>query len=164
MSEPVFFPGGSAIAVIADSHRYTNMLETAAKTFQALDGIILLGDHATDIEILQETFKKPIYAVRGNCDFPRVAPEEMYGKLFSADGPRFYACHGHRYNVKMNPFSLLYRAKEVEAQAAFYGHTHIPALDREEGVLLLNPGALRDGRYAIVYLEKGRLCAVHRHF
>ena len=82
--------------------------------------------------------------------------------LFRSNGPMFFACHGHRYGVKMNPLSLLYRAKEMGASAAFYGHTHIPALDREEGVLLANPGALRDGHYAIVRLENNALKIEHK--
>lgn len=64
--------------------------------------------------------------------------------------------------MKQNPLSLLYRAKELGVQAAFYGHTHIAAQDCEDGVLLFNPGALRDGRYGLVWLENSRLHAAHR--
>lgn len=162
MSEPVFFPHAQTIALIADSHRDRMMLDRAAEALRPVDGVLLLGDCAPDADYLAAKLGKPAYAVRGNCDFPGAAVEEMYGALFSALGPRFLACHGHRYGVKQNPLSLLYRAKELGAQAAFYGHTHIAAQDREDGVLLFNPGALRDGRYGLVWLENGRIQAAHR--
>lgn len=162
MSEPVFFPHAQTIALVADSHRNSVMIEKAAPVLRCTDGIMLLGDCASDAKEFQRCTGKSVYAVRGNCDLPGAAPEEIYGRLFSANGPRFLACHGHRYGVKTNPLSLMYRAKELGVQAAFYGHTHIAAQETEEGVLLLNPGAFKEGRYALVYLENGRIQAALR--
>ena len=162
MSEPIFFRDKDSFALIADSHHNSAMLDRAAEALRGIGGVILLGDCAPDADYLRKKLQIPdVYAVRGNCDFPGCAPEEMSGVLFRGNGPKFIACHGHRYDVKMNPLSLLYRAREIGASAAFYGHTHIPALDREEGVLLINPGALKDGRYAIVRLDRGALKVEH---
>lgn len=158
MSEPIFFRGKDNFALIADSHHNTLMLDRAVGALQGVGGVLLLGDCAPDADYLRKKMRIPdIYAVRGNCDFPGCAPEEISGLLFRTNGPRFFACHGHRYGVKMNTFSLLYKAKEIGATAVFYGHTHIAMMDREEGVLLANPGALQDGRYALVQIDKGAL-------
>ena len=48
---------------------------------------------------------------------------------------------------------LLGRAREVGAALAIFGHTHIQTLEGHEGILLLNPGALRDGAFAIVEID-----------
>lgn len=162
MSEPVFFPGGSCVALMADSHSSTKMLKRAAEVFRTCDGVFLLGDCSSDAKELSKWLSVPIVTVRGNIDFDRSAPLERSGRLFSPEGPRVFLCHGHKYDVKTSPFTLLYRARELSAQAAFYGHSHIPACTTEEGVLLCNPGALRNGQYALVQLENGRLSVTHK--
>ena len=163
MSEPVFFRGKKDFALIADSHHSQKMLDAVARELESAGRLILLGDCVQDAEYLKKKLPYPdIYAVRGNCDYFGGAPEEISGRLFRENGPLFLACHGHRYGVKMNPLSLLYRAMEQGVSAAFYGHTHFPALDREEGVLLVNPGALRDGYYALVRYENSMLKVEHK--
>lgn len=163
MSEPVFFRDKSCFALIADSHHNKEMLDKLAEKLQNVGGLILLGDCVQDAEYLRPRLPFPdVYAVRGNCDYFGGAPEEISGRLFRPNGPAFLACHGHRYGVKMNPLSLLYRAKEIGASAAFYGHTHIPAIDREDAVLLVNPGALKDGYYACVRYENSMLKIEHK--
>lgn len=45
---------------------------------------------------------------------------------------------------------------EVGATVVLYGHTHMPAVASAQGMLLVNPGALKEGvegSYAIVTLE-----------
>ncbi|MBQ3222875.1 MAG: YfcE family phosphodiesterase [Clostridia bacterium] len=163
MSEPVFFRNKSSFALIADSHHSQTMLDRVVEALQNAGGLILLGDCVQDAEYLRKKLPYPdVYAVKGNCDYFGGAPEEISGRLFRENGPLFLACHGHRYGVKMNPLSLLYRAREEGVSAAFYGHTHIPALDREEGVLLVNPGALKDGYYALVRFENSMLKVEHK--
>jgi predicted phosphodiesterase len=38
-----------------------------------------------------------------------------------------------------------------------YGHTHFPVLKEEEGVFIMNPGALKDGRYGVITIENGKI-------
>ncbi|MEG0145820.1 MAG: metallophosphoesterase family protein, partial [Clostridia bacterium] len=58
--------------------------------------------------------------------------------------------HGNTYRVKQGLLMLAYGAREVGADIVLYGHTHIPSVDRDGPLLLINPGALMDGRYAIL--------------
>lgn len=37
---------------------------------------------------------------------------------------------------------MIYKARMAGAQAVCFGHSHIPFLTWEEGILLLNPGSL----------------------
>ena len=77
--------------------------------------------------------------------------------------------HGHGYSVKSSLLPLRRRALELDVQLVLYGHTHLPALSEEEGVLFCNPGScMGDRLYAEIELQDGkvadaRLCqAEHR--
>ena len=63
--------------------------------------------------------------------------------------------HGHNYHVRMHLLSLVYRAREAEVQVALFGHTHAQYMSYEQGVLLLNPGALQNEKCAILTIKDG---------
>ena len=64
------------------------------------------------------------------------------------------------HRVKNSLLSLYYRAQEVGACVACFGHTHSAMARWEGGILLLNPGSLRDGRYAVLEIgEQGEVKA-----
>ena len=42
-------------------------------------------------------------------------------------------------------------------QVALFGHTHQPFAGYVGGVMMINPGALKDGRYAELHIDKGRV-------
>ena len=84
--------------------------------------------------------KSDLLCVRGNCDtevdqmvleFPILADYA----LLEADGMRIYATHGHIYHPDHLP-------PLQKGDVLLYGHTHIPAWDRKEGILCLNPGSV----------------------
>lgn len=84
--------------------------------------------------------KSDLLCVRGNCDtevdqmvleFPILADYA----LLEADGLRIYATHGHIYHPDHLP-------PLQKGDVLLYGHTHIPAWDRKEGILCLNPGSV----------------------
>ena len=72
-------------------------------------------------------------------------------------GARILLAHGDRYGVKTSLTHLSYRAEELACQAAFFGHTHRAFCGYVGGALLLNPGALRDGCWAEVTFETGKI-------
>ena len=154
MSENVFFPGAQIIAVVSDSHQDRAMLDRFARELTGTQGILHLGDCLPDAGYLAEKCGIPMYCVRGNVESAS-GPMEIQGRLASLDGPRFLACHGHRWDVKNGLYSLYYHALEAECPLVFYGHTHIANELREDGVRLLNPGALRDGRYLLYTIATG---------
>ncbi|MCL1877427.1 MAG: metallophosphoesterase family protein, partial [Defluviitaleaceae bacterium] len=49
--------------------------------------------------------------------------------------------HGHMHGVKMGLDRLAYAAKEAGANAAFYGHTHLPVVTNHGGIFIMNPGS-----------------------
>lgn len=101
-----------------------------------------------------------IAAVRGNCDsevdemvlsFPCLAP---YTNIF-ADGLRIFVHHGHLFG-RERLLGLLPRGTLVVS-----GHTHVPVLEEEGGLVFLNPGSVslpKDGSgrsFAVVETSPG---------
>ena len=102
----------------------------------------------------------------GNCDRGETGEAE---RLLELDGVRILLTHGYGYSVKSSLLPLRRRALELDVQLVLYGHTHLPALSEEEGVLFCNPGScMGDRLYAEIELQDGkvadaRLCqAEHR--
>ena len=143
--------------VLSDSHRAGGWLARAAEIYAqgGFDGVIHLGDvHADARRFAELAGTKPL-CVRGNCDSPLCpAPAERVEAL---GGARILLAHGDRYGVKSSLTRLSYRAEELACQAAFFGHTHRAFCGYVGGALLLNPGALREGNWAEVTVQEGRI-------
>jgi putative phosphoesterase len=145
--------------VISDSHGRTSALEEIVqlcKRDPSYDAVIHLGDYERDARYIRERIRQPVYGVPGNRDFVFGDDSEL---VLPIGGVRMLLTHGHRYHVKMNLFSLGYRAAEAEVQAVLFGHTHAQYNGYEQGVLFLNPGALQDEKCAVLTVEKGEISA-----
>ena len=59
----------------------------------------------------------------------------------------------HRYGVKGGIGSFEAAARKSGADIALYGHTHIQYHDTKDGLHILNPGALMNGKYAVLTIE-----------
>lgn len=143
------------ILVFSDSHGYAGyMLEAARRC--APDAVIHLGDGAGDLSALKKELPRtPVINVRGNCDSDISVPER---RIIELSGSRLFICHGHRYGVKLSLDGLLTSAMCAGADAVLFGHTHIPCLRTENGLLILNPGSVGRGRSpscAVLTLEEG---------
>ena len=143
------------LGVISDSHDrgywLEKWLEYAKK--QKYDAVFHLGDYDSDARWLKKRLDAPMFCVAGNCD--------MFSKLprmaRAAYGPhRLLAVHGHLQDVKYGYDKLCWYAEEQNATIALFGHTHVPYASMEGGILLMNPGALMDGRYGELTLDGDR--------
>ena len=65
---------------------------------------------------------------------------------FDVCGHRIFLAHGHRYGVHGGTWRIVEAAKELGADIAVYGHTHVPDYGKEEGVLVINPGSIAKPR------------------
>ena len=121
--------------VLSDSHRAGGWLARAAEIYAqgGFDGCIHLGDVHADAQ----RFAERTGAALG--------------------GARILLAHGDRYGVKSSLTRLSYRAEELACQAAFFGHTHRAFCGYVGGALLLNPGALREGNWAEVTVQEGKI-------
>ncbi len=129
-------------------HRYPN------------DGIIHLGDYNQDARwMMNYTNGHPVYQVLGNCDCTAQGLEQQ---ILELGGARILIAHGHRYQVKAGYGALLAAAKAEQVDAVLFGHTHIPFMERRDGILMMNPGSLRnpDREYGIIEIEEGEVKGV----
>jgi len=154
------------VGVFSDSHGDSNALDELLEKMGHVDAVCFLGDVARDADHLRDRCaamanQPPLYAVRGNNDYYSTCqlPWEL---LIELDGVRIYMTHGHRMVSYM---SLVYKAQELEARVAMFGHTHAAFCEVQQGVMLLNPGSAgnycRGGRARASILEiKNGQCRV----
>lgn len=141
------------IGVLADSHRALTKLRAALGDLADCDLIVHLGDHEADMENMGVEAGR-LLTVPGNCDLFSMNPGS---RVFERDGVKVFMTHGNAYGVKYTLLRLALKAKELNAGLALFGHSHSRAADRDGEVLCLNPGALKDGSYAVVTLDKGEI-------
>lgn len=146
------------IAVISDTHRVSNYIDIARELIKEADMLIHLGDNADDIIPLKEEFEGKVYVVKGNCDFGNKYPKE---EVIEALDKKIFITHGDMYDVKRGIQKLYYRAKELEADIALFGHTHMESIINEDNILFMNPGSISfpkgKGRYiGYIKIEEGK--------
>ena len=148
--------------VFSDSHDRVSLMEDLTKKYLSrIDCIIHLGDCTEDTAALRE-LGKPIFQVRGNNDYDSLYPLE---RTVSLAGKRIYMTHGHRQKVYWNTDVLYYTAAQEQADAALFGHTHVPYLENEGGIIIMNPGSIslpRGGNgltFGFLTVEGGKITA-----
>lgn len=140
------------IGVISDTHGSHAAIDACVNAAGEVDGWFHLGDYAGDAKYLREKSGKPVYAVFGNCDgasfssfsehvFPSPPKQFTAETVVSVENARIFLCHGHTYDVDLAPYTLSYRAEELNCAAALYGHTHRGELSAFGALLVLNPGS-----------------------
>lgn len=145
------------IGVISDTHKMNKYIDIAKDYVKNIDVLIHLGDDSEDIDRLAKDFKGKVYCVRGNCDMSNKYPKEQ---LVEFKGFKIFITHGDLYGVKRGLNNLYYRAKELNADIALFGHTHQELIEEYDNIILMNPGSISlpnfRGRYlGIIELENG---------
>lgn len=147
-------------AVLSDTHGDLSRMFAAADYIRALkpDALIHLGDFCADAEAMAKELRLELHAVAGNCDAGRTT--HPAADVLEAEGARILLCHGHTYDVGETPQRLIWAAQEWECTAALFGHTHRQFLEKEDGVLLMNPGSLcrprgTEAGLGLLTVEKG---------
>lgn len=149
--------------VLADTHiprRAKYLPEGLLLCLEEADLILHAGDLMDPALLGALAAYTPVKAVRGNLDPPEAGlPEtlefELGGVLVAMihdSGPK----KGRRNRM---------RRRFPEARVVVFGHSHIPWLEEEDGLLLLNPGSPTDKRrqpdytFALLRVENGSVRA-----
>jgi len=130
------------LGILGDTHGDRVSIDIALEKLGLMDALIHVGDYFRDGEALAETLGIPIIGVVGNCDARRQPDRE----LIELAGKRFFVTHGHLQGVKQGAGNLAREAKLHKADVAVFGHTHVPAVFRQQGILFVNPGSTHVGR------------------
>lgn len=152
------------VMVFSDSHGNTGaMNELAEKYKKQIDCIVHLGDCTEDTAELSGICPGiPVFQVRGNNDYDSMYP---HTRTATIGGKRILMTHGHRQKVYYNTDMLYYSVAEEQADIAMFGHTHIPYLENEGGILIINPGSISLPRsslgrtFAFLIIESGTITA-----
>jgi putative phosphoesterase len=149
--------------VLADTHiprRARALPEGLSSYLREADLVLHAGDLLQTSVLDELSAYAPILAVRGNVDLPEVdLPETLE---FSFGGAKIAMIHdsgrkeGRRKRLKK---------RFPEARIVVFGHSHVPFLEDEDGLLLLNPGSPTDRRrqphhtFALLRAEEGSVWA-----
>jgi len=146
------------IAVVSDTH---GIVLPVAYSLQRnkVDIVLHLGDNASDAKKIEQITGMEIYAVAGNCDEnSKDVPEEL---VLEIRRKKFFLTHGHNYDVDNGIDKIVEKAKEVGADYALFGHTHVHLRERIDGITVLNPGSTTlprrgdtKGYYIVNLIEK----------
>lgn len=130
--------------VLADTHiprRAKALPEGLLPRLEEADLILHAGDLMDPGLLTELAAYAPVHAVRGNLDpsdsgLPETVEFELGGvpiAMIHDSGPK----KGRRNRM---------RRRFPEAWVVIFGHSHIPWLEDEDGLLLLNPGSPTDKR------------------
>jgi uncharacterized protein len=150
-------------AVVADTHmprRARSLPEGLIPHLQRADLILHAGD-LMDPALLEDLAAyAPTRAVRGNLDPPEAGlPETLE---FDFGGVRVAMIHDS--GTKRGRRSRMQR-RFPQARIVVFGHSHIPWLEDQDGLLLLNPGSPTDRRrqpdytFVLLWAEDGEVAA-----
>lgn len=132
------------ILVLSDSHGDGSALRRAILAQPKAEVVIHLGDGEAEFQQARAGFPEKMFLqVRGNCDWG--SPLPVTG-VFETDGVKVFYTHGHVYGVKSGLYNAVCAAREQRAQVLLYGHTHNAFTSYDDGLHILNPGALSGWR------------------
>ena len=136
--------------VLSDSHGYSHRLQSVLKAACDCSVVFFLGDGLRDLERVRDAFaNKTFVCVNGNNDWNAEGRYDDFAYKY-IEGHTIIATHGHRCGVRRSLQDLAAKALSVRADTALYGHTHIQRQEYVGSVLCVNPGALCEGRYAVL--------------
>jgi uncharacterized protein len=154
------------LGIISDTHGHAELTRPAVRMLESLDVDVVL--HCGDIGSMAvvELFSQwPTHFVFGNCDenLDRFAAEiaaagqTCHGQFgdISLEGVRIALLHSHdrrqfRQAIDSGDYGLV-----------CYGHTHVAAIDRHGGTLVVNPGAIyRANPHSVAAVELPKVEAV----
>lgn len=147
------------ILVVSDTHG-NHLAPLKLLEESGAEMLIHLGDEINDVLRLAPLINVPVIKVPGNCDNKDIEPREL---LESISGRKIFITHGDMYRVKNGLNQLVVKAKELKASVVLFGHTHIPLIQKQEDVLLINPGTLMTGSdsksYALLTVTHAKVTA-----
>ena len=133
------------LGVVSDTHKHIVNLSKAIELLKAMgvDRIIHLGDDYGDID---EVGERDAIRIPGVFSDFYQRKDIQNRRIENFAGWRFLLTHtvaSHPHDLPGDPVpEELINARKV--QVVLHGHTHIPEIRQENGVIFLNPGHLKN--------------------
>jgi putative phosphoesterase len=122
--------GEYVVGVISDTHGV--LRPEAAKAFEGVDLIVHAGDIGKPEVLGALGLLAPVSAVRGNMDVGAWVEDLPETGVVEVGGVRLYVLHDAN-KLDLDPAAAGF-------SAVISGHTHRAAIERQRGILFLNPG------------------------
>ena len=137
MSENIQSKNSYLVGIISDTHG--RLPQSVARAFKKADLIIHAGDIGDPNIIADLANIAPTKAVRGNMDMGAWTDRLGKNETITIQDKRLYVIHD---------VQDLDRKRDANAyDVVIYGHTHRPQVDKQQGVLYVNPGSAVQPRY-----------------
>ncbi len=137
------------IGLISDTHMYRRAPALPEPVFSAFAGVdlILHAGDLNDLAVLDPLAAlAEVIAVCGNTDPWETCTQLRETRLIERAGLRIGLAHGHTGRGRTTAERA--RSWFTAVDVVVYGHSHLPVIERIDGVLLVNPGSPTDPRRA----------------
>jgi hypothetical protein len=142
---------GARFALVADTHGAPHPDSAKHIAAQRPAHILHAGDIG-DLAVLDELGKiAKLTAVRGNIDVhARDLPDAITIDVRDLDGPRvtLLLVHIAVYGPKLRA-EIAKLARAEGASIVVCGHSHVPFIGRDKGVVIVNPGSIGPRRFQL---------------
>ena len=129
-----------------------------------VSSLIFCGDLANvaTLKYLAESFTEKIYIVGGNADSFYLSDTKKFKNLVYDEDKLEFKLDNQRIIIVHKPTDLRkYLAEDNSFDFAFHGHTHRPWLTKQDGLIIANPGTLKEifgkSSFAVLDTENGKL-------
>jgi len=136
------------IGVVSDSHGHVENLRRAIKAMResGADLIVHLGDDYDDVKALSDQERAVITQVPGVFSTSYQDPRIPNRLIKEWEGVRVLLthtpeAHKHDLSTDLKPEEVVARG---EVRMVLSGHSHIPEVKEQRGVIWVNPGHLKD--------------------
>ncbi|MDF2936825.1 MAG: phosphodiesterase family protein [Paenibacillaceae bacterium] len=161
------------IGVVSDTHLSDRReIRLPQELLRGLSGVQLIlhaGDWISPRVAEELERLAPVEGIAGNNDGPDIINRFGYKRIVEAEGVRIGLIHGDGYG-KTTERRAFDAFEGQDVNAVVFGHSHVPYLERKEGILLFNPGSATDKRrqplysYGIMEVDEGDVTAVHHYY
>ena len=127
------------VLIVSDTHGYDDNMWTAIHREEPIDMLIHCGDIEHMPAELEKYLHCPVHVVAGNNDFMFKLPEM---KRIDLCGHDVLVLHGHHYNIYREQSALFYLAEDNQAEIVMFGHLHVPMVQTEGDITIVNPGSM----------------------
>lgn len=122
------------IIITSDAHGHFSRLERIARIHDDADYYLDAGDSEGRASSII-----PFISVEGNNDasfaFPKTRVIDVYPH-------KIYVTHSHEFFASQRTEGLVRKAQRLGCNFVIYGHSHVPDVQKIQGVTLINPGSL----------------------
>ena len=150
-SETVILPasGDVEIVVVADTHSQPHPRAHALIESLTPTAILHAGDIG-ELSVLTSLRRvAPVLAVRGNIDVHAPSLPDSMSIDFVTDGNavlRVLLTHIAVYGPKVRA-EVARQARDLSADLVICGHSHVPFIGRDKGLVVFNPGSIGPRRF-----------------